>query len=230
MSQFIYETHCHSREGSACAQSNGADLVHAYKNKGYSGLIMTDHFFYGNTAVPTDLSWEERVAQFMYGYENALNAATSINQLEDTSFSVFFGWEYNFFGSEFLIYGLDQEFLLAYPQMLKWSITTFFDYVHEAGGFITHAHPFRQAGYIKQIRLYPEKVDAVEVVNKSHTNPSFNKKALAYANAHNLLKSSGSDTHSIYNINGGGLIFSRQMLTIHDLLEAFRNGESDYIR
>jgi hypothetical protein len=238
MTHYIYETHCHSSEGSACSYVSGSELVHAYRNKGYSGLILTDHFFNGNTAVSSNLPWNERVSHFMLGYESALDAANTLNasltrpassSSFNEEFHVFFGFEYCFHGTEFLIYGLGKDFLLSYPQMLSWSVTTFFDYVHEAGGFITHAHPFREASYLSNVRLYPEKVDAVEVVNKSHTKPSFDKKALAYANAHNLLKTSGSDTHRLPLVSGGGIIFNRPMPTIQHLLDAFRNGESTYI-
>ena len=42
-----------------------------YKEEGYTGIIVTDHFFNGNTTVPRDLPWEERVELFCKGYENA---------------------------------------------------------------------------------------------------------------------------------------------------------------
>ena len=46
--KYIYETHLHTSEGSACGRSKAADIVHAYKAAGYTGIIITDHFFYGN--------------------------------------------------------------------------------------------------------------------------------------------------------------------------------------
>jgi len=231
MDTYLYETHCHSREGSACAHNTGGELVHAYSNKGYSGLILTDHFFNGNTAVPTNLPWDERIYQFMLGYESAFAASKAITLESPTStFQVFFGWEYAYHGTEFLTYGLGKEFLLAYPNMLSWSISTYLDYVHEAGGFVSHAHPFRRADYIASVRLYPDKVDAVEVVNKSHTNPTFDANALDYANKHHLLKTSGSDTHTIHKIGGGGVTFNYPINTISEFIQGIKNGESDYIR
>ena len=47
--RYIYETHLHTSEGSACGHAKAVDIVHAYKDAGYTGIIITDHFFYGNT-------------------------------------------------------------------------------------------------------------------------------------------------------------------------------------
>ena len=47
--RYLYETHMHTSEASACAGSTGAQMARAYKEAGYTGIIVTDHFFYGNT-------------------------------------------------------------------------------------------------------------------------------------------------------------------------------------
>lgn len=221
---YKYETHCHTKEGSACAHSTAAEIVQAYKLAGYAGLIITDHFFNGNTAISSRLPWNERIRQFCLGYENGLQAAQALD------IDVFLGWEFAYKGTEFLTYGLGKDFLLAYPHMLEWSIPTYLDYVHEAGGFVSHAHPFREADYIHEFRLYPTKVDAVEVVNSSHYVPRYDEKALVYANAHNLLKTSGSDTHNANHIGGGGVVFSQRLYTVNRFISCMRSGESEYIQ
>ena len=68
---YLYETHLHTVQASACGKSRGADYIPFYKKKGYTGIIVTDHFFNGNTCVPSHLSWEERVELFCKGYEEA---------------------------------------------------------------------------------------------------------------------------------------------------------------
>lgn len=70
--RYIYETHLHTSEGSACGRAKAVDIVHAYKDAGYTGIIITDHFFYGNTAVDRSLPWKDWVNGFCKGYENAL--------------------------------------------------------------------------------------------------------------------------------------------------------------
>lgn len=221
---YRYETHLHTKEGSACSQSTAAEMVHAYIRAGYAGMIITDHFFNGNTAVSSSLPWPERVEAFCKGYENALEAA------KGKDFQVFFGWEYAYFGTEFLTYGLDKAFLLAHPELLSWSVDTYFDKVHEAGGFISHAHPFRQADYIKTLRLYPTKVDAAEVANLSHSNKNFDAKAKEYALNNGLLMTGGSDTHDAKRLAGGGMTFQRPLHTIEEFIQAVKNGEGTPIQ
>ena len=218
---YRYDTHVHTEEGSACASARGADMVNAHIKAGYRGMIVTDHFFNGNTAVPENIPWELRVELFVKGFENAAEEA------KGKDFDVFFGWEYSLHGTDFLTYGLDKDFLLKHPDILDWPIKEYFHKVHEAGGFISHAHPFREAFYIEELRLFPDHVDAVEVINASHTNPEFNEKALAYAKKHGLIQTSGSDSHHVDGIFGGGIGFYHKIGSIEEFIEALKVG--DYI-
>jgi hypothetical protein len=213
---FKYETHMHTKEASACSSSTGAEMVRAHAAARYSGIIVTDHFLNGNTAVPSNLPWETRIELFCRGYESALEEARG------TGFHVFFGWEYAYDGTEFLTYGLDKSFLLSYPDMLSWSIEKYFDIVHRHGGFISHAHPYREAPYISTIRLFPEYVDAVEVVNASHRNADFDLKALAFAREHSLPQTSGSDSHHVHMLYGGGMEFDCELNTIEEFIQAVK--------
>ncbi len=216
---FKYETHVHTSEASACALDTAADMVRAYAQAGYQGIIVTDHFFNGNTCVPQHLPWELRVELFCQGYENAREEG------DKCGLQVFFGWEYGYHHTDLLTYGLDKTFLLEHPDILNWRIDEYADKVHENGGFITHAHPFREAFYISRIRLLPNIVDGVEVINASHTDPSFNQKALEYALENGLLKMSGSDAHSVRQLFGGGVAFDRKMNSIDDFIDTIRSKE-----
>lgn len=211
---YKYETHVHTKEGSACASGTGQEMVRAHIEAGYSGMIVTDHFFNGNTAVPADLPWESRVELFCQGYENAVEEA------KGTGFHVFFAWEYSYRGTDFLTYGLGKEFLLEHRDILDWSTEEYLDIVRDSGGFICHAHPFREAFYIDALRLYPDRVNAVEVINASHADPRFNEKALVYAAKHNLIKFSGSDTHHIDALFGGGLEFDFEIKSMEEFIAA----------
>ena len=81
-----------------CGKVHGEDYIPYMMEKGYSGIIVTDHFFNGNTCVPSDISWEERVEIYCSGYERALKAA------EGVDFNVMFGVEFNFNKDEYLLY------------------------------------------------------------------------------------------------------------------------------
>ena len=152
---------------------------------------------------------------------------------ERIGLSVFFGWEACYEGTEFLVYGLDQAWLLAHPQIKDASIREQYALVHEGGGIISHAHPFREEDYIPEIRLFPEYVDAVEGVNAMHSsrasdchkNPLFNERALAYGKEHNLPFTAGSDQHTTHMI-GGGMVFPRKLKDIHDFTRAVLDKEA----
>ena len=213
---YKYDTHVHTVEGSACAKSTAREMVRAYIRAGYSGIIITDHFFNGNTAVPRDLPWTTMVEMFCRGYENALDEA------KGTGFNVFFGWEYADRGTEFLTYGLDKNFLLKHPDLLSWDLEKYFKIIKESGGFISHAHPFREASYIKDIRLFPEYVDAVEVINGGHVGTDFDKKAFNYATKHGLLQTAGTDSHRVDKIHGYGMEFEHEIETIEDFIQGIK--------
>lgn len=213
---FKYETHLHTSEVSKCAVSGACELVNAYIDAGYAGIVVTDHFINGNTTVPGNLPWKEQVDLFCLGYENALREANNKN------FQVFFGWEYSYNGADFLTYGLDKTFLIENPDVVTIDIERYFCTVHRNNGFIIHAHPFRQAPYIKSIVLYPQYIDAVEVHNGAHTDPEFDYQAKVYAGAYGLPETSGSDTHHVSGINGGGMAFDHRLESIEDLIGSIR--------
>ena len=136
---FTIETHLHTAQGSACAVSTGEEMARAHKAAGYDAIILTDHFFGGNTAVPRDLPWAERIERYCAGYEQARAVGEAIG------LKVFFGIEWAWHGTEFLTYGIGKEYLLAHPEMETWDIPTYLTNVRAAGAFVSHAHPFRQA-------------------------------------------------------------------------------------
>ena len=74
MKTYKYETHLHTSQASACASASGDDYIEKYIQAGYAGIIVTDHFFQGNTCVPNheQETWENRVNQYCSGYEKAL--------------------------------------------------------------------------------------------------------------------------------------------------------------
>jgi len=219
--RYLYETHMHTSEGSGCGHNSGAEMARAYAEGGYTGIIVTDHFFYGNTAPDRLLPWREWVEQFCLGYEHARAEG------EKCGLQVFFGWESCYEGTEFLVYGLDKEWLFSHPEIRDASVEEQFELVHAGGGIVSHAHPFREASYIPKIRLFPAYVDAVEGVNARHTgstarclgHPEYNDLALSYAGEHHLPLTAGSDQHDTEMVYGG-MVFSRRLEDIHDFIRA----------
>ena len=226
---YLYETHMHTCEASKCARSTGAQMAQAAKEAGYTGVIITDHNWYGNNCIDSGLAWDKWVTAFCKGFENAKARGDEIG------LDVFFGYEANYRGTEFLIYGVDKEWLISHPEMKDVSIPEQYRLIHEAGGMVIQAHPYREEAYITEIRLFPEVVDGVEGINathschlsKSHNNPEFDTKAIAYAREHQLPMTAGSDVHNTI-LFGGGVAFKRKLTSIQDYCHAILSGE-DYL-
>lgn len=226
---FLYETHLHTSECSACAKNTGEEMAKACKEAGYTGIITTDHNWYGNTCIDKSLPWEEWVEAFFKGYENAKSWG------EQNDLQVFFGYESCFRGTEFLIYGIDKQWMKNHKELKDASIEEQYKLIRNAGGLVIQAHPFRKEAYIPEIRLFPEWADGVEGINATHSchlstnhnNPKWDEQAIAYSREHKLPVTAGSDVHSTV-IFGGGVAFRRKLTSIQDYCRAILSGE-DYI-
>ena len=192
MDGFLYETHMHTSEASACAVNTGAEMARAYRAAGYTGIIITDHFFYGNTAVDRKLPWREWVERFCLGYEHAREEGERIG------LQVFFGWESGYQGTEFLVYGPDKNWLLEHPEIRDATVEEQMKLVHEGGGIISQAHPYREASY---------------------------DRALQFAGEHGLPLTAGSDQHSTLML-WGGMVFPRRLTDIYDFGRAVLHRET----
>jgi len=216
---YKYETHLHTSEASKCARISGSEQAIQYKKAGYDGIIITDHFFGGNTCIDTSLSWEDRINLFCKGYEEAKKTGDKIG------LQVFFGLEQTFEYTDFLIYGLDKEWLLMHPEIEKCTIAQQYKLVKEFGGMVIHAHPFRDRPYIDQIRLYPNLVDGVEVINYGNYEDE-NMNAYKYAKEYNLPMTCGSDGHG-HQVLGGGIRTNIKLNSIEDYIDLILSGK-DY--
>lgn len=226
---YLYETHLHTSEGSACARNTGREMAQACREYGYTGIFVTDHNWGGNTAVDRNLPWKEWVHEFCRGYENARAEGDKIG------LDVFFGYEAGFSGTEFLIYGVDKAWMLENPEIRHADVKKQYGLVHAGGGMVVHAHPYREESYIPEVRLFPEWIDGVEGINAMHSNsrslahndPAFDTKAVAYAGRHRFPMTAGSDIHR-NTLLGGGIAFRRKMESPADYVRAVLSGE-DYL-
>ena len=216
---YKYETHMHTTEGSACGRSSAKEMVHAYRAAGYAGLFITDHFFNGNCAVDRSLPWAEKVELFCKGYENAKAEGDKVG------LDVFFGFEYCVEGADFLVYNLDKEWLLKHKDVDKWAPRKAFEAMHKGGGFIVHAHPFRERDYINHIHLFPRDVDGIEVINGGQLRePWMNERAGIYAMMYELPKTSGSDAHHADQLTLCGIEVDNLIEKPRDYLELMQAG------
>lgn len=221
MGGFKYETHLHTSEGSACASASGAQQATRYKELGYDGIFVTDHFFNGNCAVGDLTDWKDRVDKYCLGFENAAAEGERIG------LKVFFGIEYSYNGADVLVYGIDKKWLYDNPDCLDISFYEFADRVHAHGGMLIHAHPFREAWYIREIKLLPKWVDGVEVYNSGNFDEAWNDRAKWYAEQFGFNMAGGTDNHhlSVEAERISGVISQVELHSAEDYIEAFAAGQ-----
>ncbi|MFA7637335.1 MAG: PHP-associated domain-containing protein [Monoglobales bacterium] len=215
---YKYETHLHTAQGSACSCMTGAEAAEFFKSLGYTGIFITDHFFNGNTAVPKMENWEKRVSLFCEGYKDAYKKGWEIG------LDVFFAFEFQYSGTHFLVYNLDEDWIKSHPEIMDLRPVDFLNFVKSEGGLVIQAHPFREAVYIEFMRLFPRHVDAVEYMNSSDTE-DFRKMAKMYADHYRLPGFAGSDIHSTARKSLGGLEFETRITDSAHFVELFKKGD-----
>ena len=226
---YLYETHMHTNVGSRCGISSPEEQVMAAKEKGYTGVFITEHNWGGNTAIDRSLPWEEYIHQFCESYRQAKACGDKIG------LQVFFAMEAGHNrGSDLLLYGIDEEWLLKHPELKEATVEEQYKLIKEAGGMVIHAHPFREAVYLKDIRLYPKWVDGIEVFNGTHGiplkgegHPEYDEEAFAYAKAHHFPMTAGSDAHAVISLRSG-VAFRQKLQSPIDYIDAILN-RKDYI-
>ena len=220
---FRYDLHVHTFEGSACARTPAAELADFYKSEGYAGIVVSDHFWAGNTRVPRDLPWEEWIERFKDGWRHAKARGDEIG------LDVFYAWEYSYAGTDFLTFGLDNDWLLEHPDVRRMDVRAYLDLVRASGGYVIHAHPFHEAGYIPYIRLLPHHVDAVEVINAP--KPDFaNERAREYARAYGLTMTAGSDCHGAGWQRLAGIETETRLSSMAELIDTLKAGTYSLFR
>ena len=186
---YLYETHLHAQPISACARVSIRDNLEFYKQKGYTGVFMTDHFVDGNYAREArSLPYDERIRYYFSAFKEGKRLG------EEIGIEVFYGFEMSYGGTDFLVYGIDEEWCLVHEDMDKMPKSQLLKLLMAEGGLVIQAHPFREAGYIDHIRLFPRCIHGTEVFNACRTDFE-NKLAEQYSENYGLIRFSGSDNH-----------------------------------
>ena len=221
--EYKYELHCHTGPVSRCASVDPDRLVEIYDKKGYSGIVLTDHF--------SPMTFMLKGPVSLYAPKTAidfyLSSYTRLKHYNDEGFTVLLGLElrHHFTVNDYLVYGVEEEWLRAQENPLMWNSKKMSQKVHEAGYLVYQAHPFRK--FIK--RCEPSRLDGIEVFN-GHTDSARNALALEWAESLGKPMISGSDCHREDDAATGGIITARPVKNNADLLEVLRSGEYELIR
>ena len=215
---FKYEMHTHSRPS-----GGGDDIVNhieTLRKKGFSGMVITNHFFRGDTKVDRTLNW----AEFIDAYREDYEKGKKIAKLYD--FDLLFGIEEHIGdGREVLVYGITPDFLYTHPEIKRAEINDFVALIHRAGGLVFQAHPFRDRWYIAKPTPLEELpiLDGIEVYNAGNHDDE-NAKAQEFAMGKNYRLIAGSDAHSLKDTGRAGIISNVRLRTEKELVTCLKTG------
>lgn len=215
MKKYLFDTHIHTKEASSCSRVFAADIVKRYKELGYDGIIITDHFSSSQFKRHGD-TYAEQVQTYLSGYRAA-------KKFEDENFHVILGMELRFLenDNDYLVYGFDEDFVLR-NDLTQFNDPEEFRPFAEANNLIIfQAHPFR----IGMTVIDPDLLDGVEVYNGHGDHYSRNTVANKWADTHSLRKLSGSDFHGNLSLEPGGVYFEEYLTDSKQVAEALRNGK-----
>lgn len=136
-----------------------------------------------------------------------------------TGFPIFVGIEFYSLQGDILAFGIER-----YPEE-RVDAQEFIDYVHEQGGVVISAHPFRHnrrglEGNLDILR----GVDAIEILNGS-TLADATMMAVMYARKYGFAITGGSDCHYPDKVGVCATYFPNEIRTMDDLVSAIRNKE-----
>ena len=215
--KYKYEMHLHTKEASRCGRSSAVEMVRHFKERGYTGIFVTDHFIgYGSSFAEENMPWEEQVEMLVRGYRAAKEEGDRVG------LDVFFGFEKAYNECHLLTYNLDGEWILKNRDIVTIGAKEYCEIIHAAGGFIVHAHPFRCIG--SPVLLVPEGVDAIEVKNACNCDEA-NRRGALYRDMLNLPPTGGSDIHITTQARRFGIETDRRIGCGADYLSILKSGE-----
>ena len=218
------ELHCHSKYVSSCSDVGAKEIVEQYLEFGYSTVVITDHLHEGTFQhwIP-EAGLDERMEFFLNGYRK-------VKEYAKGRLNVLLGCEIRFpntGGTDFLVYGADEDFFKNNPDMYRHERYWMGSLVHNNGCMFFQAHPFRfgmmlAADYV---------VDGIEVFNGHPTQKSHNRMAEEWMKEYpSFIGISGSDHHGLEQYPDAGILTEAPITSNAQLLEVLRSGAFVCIR
>ena len=216
---YRYDLHIHTAECDLAAHVPAAEIVRMYKEAGYDGIVITDHyfsiFFDWFAEELSGASHRQIIDRWLRGYHAAREAG------EQLGLTVLAGAEVRFDGTinDYLLYGITEDFFYSAPLLNRLKTPAELRALLPADVCMVQAHPFRVGMTVAD----PAPLDGIEVYNGG-TEPPRNRLAYDYAASLGKIMTSGSDFHKPAALAKGGIMTETPILTPTDLVSVLRGG------
>ena len=217
MKLFKIDPHTHTAEVSKCGHLSGAQLVEKYHQAGYDAIVITDHLHedYISSLNCKD-DWNACIDHFLQGYKNAEKKGLEVG------LNVIFGIEIRFTqpnGSDYLIYGIDEEFLRKNPYLHRLTPQEFYNRFGDEV-LIIQAHPFRNGG----VTVFTEAIHGIELINTNPRHNNHTDKAIELCEANpSFYKLCGSDAHRNEDVACAWMLFEEVVLDSFEFAETIKS-------
>ena len=206
------------------AKLSGSELVNEYRAAGYSGIVITDHYFslffewFRDELCLSD--HKGIIERYLRGYYSALEEG------EKTGFTVLPGAEVRFDNTvnDYLVFGLEARDFFEMPLLNSLKDVNELIGVLPEYALVVQAHPFRK----NMMVCDPKPLFGIEVYNGG-TSDFRNKMAKMYAEHYGKAMTSGSDVHSEKALAKGGIATDHSIKSSADLVRVLHSGEYSLI-
>ncbi len=205
------DMHCHTKEGSPDCKLELLENIELLKQKGYHGMLITDHDSYK-----------------AYRYYKRLRQ-------KPQDFVVLKGIEYDTIDAGHMLIIMPVGVKLPILELRGLPVLLLIEIVHRYGGIIGPAHPcgekflsIRNTLRGKLSRTIYRKFDFIEGYNACEDADS-NMRAMRLASEYDLPCFGGSDSHKAACVGFGYTILQEHITTENDLIAYIRAGKSTVI-
>ncbi len=196
---FKTELHVHTSPVSRCGKVGAEQMVNQFINCGYDTIVITNHMSPTllKHVVPHLTDWKEIIDFYLADYHLA-------KKIAGDKMNVLLGMEFrtNHNINDYLVYGIDEQFLYDTGNIFDKEIKDVIPVIHDAGGIVIQAHPFRNDMTV----VGPSLLDGIEAYNFAAKHDSRNDIAVLWAKKYDLLATCGQDYHNTEYIIGAGIL------------------------
>jgi predicted metal-dependent phosphoesterase TrpH len=191
------DPHLHTCRYSSCSQLEPEELVSVANLLGLDGIIITEHNFVWSEEEIAELRRKAPALVILRGQE--------IRAYKD-----------GFLEGDLLVFG--------FYEIVKEELSSveIIELVHQAGGVVLAAHPFRSFLGIGD-KVYSLKLDGIEVLNSNHTRED-NIAAEKARSVLNLPAMGGSDAHCVADVGNYLTFFENWIENEAQLVEEIKHG------
>lgn len=185
--KYRIETHAHTSPASQCGEISVKELIDAYSELEFHGIVLTNHFIHDYNYMKNN-SIEDGIKKYLNDYYEAAELGKKHN------INVMLGAEIRFTENinDYLVFGVNEKMLIEIYGLLPYGVVNFRKEYSMPKSVFLQAHPFRDG----MEAVDPELLDGIEIFNMHPEQKSRNAIANIYAKKNKMnIVTAGSDFH-----------------------------------